>query len=237
MQFEITQNLMPSCKNRPGTKIVPTAIVSHRTGNPGSTAADNRLYWINSTKYNSAHYLVDENIILQTVPDNEMAYHVEKGWANGVFVHPNDYAIGIEFCEPYTETKYLRYVWLHAYLANKYNIVVDVIKPHSFYDPVNRPNDTGDLFNWDKFINDVLYELKRMGGGAKITFTDIEGHWAETDIEYLANLGFITGYESGEFCPDKPMTRAEACTALAKLVRAIRDIRVLGGTHGDTDGF
>ncbi|HZJ99221.1 MAG TPA: S-layer homology domain-containing protein [Tissierellaceae bacterium] len=48
-------------------------------------------------------------------------------------------------------------------------------------------------------------------------FTDIKGHWAEQEIEYIAEKGYINGYEDGTFKPDKVITRAEICTMLAKM--------------------
>ncbi len=220
--YSITQDLLTlGSKNRPGTQITPTAIVSHRTGNPGSTAKNNRDYCNRGEVYAGAHYFVDENTIIQAVPDNEKTYHVAAGYKpDGTYVHPNDYAIGIEFCEPYTEAKYLKYVWLHAYLASKYNIID--IKPHSWYDPVDRPNDTGDLFSWTKFINDVNYE--RAGGGA--LFSDINGHWAKDSIEYVANLGLLKGYEDGTFKPDVKMSRAEVATVLAALWKLMQSTKI-----------
>lgn len=40
-------------------------------------------------------------------------------------------------------------------------------------------------------------------------FNDINGHWAKTDIEKFANLGYIDGYEDNTFRPDGQITRAE----------------------------
>ena len=45
-----------------------------------------------------------------------------------------------------------------------------------------------------------------------ISFSDIEGHWAEQWILSAASRGFITGYPDGTFRPDNPITRAEAMT-------------------------
>lgn len=47
-------------------------------------------------------------------------------------------------------------------------------------------------------------------------FKDTKGHWAEQEIDFVANKGWITGYPDGNFQPDKPMTRAEVASVLAK---------------------
>ena len=39
----------------------------------------------------------------------------------------------------------------------------------------------------------------------KKEFTDVRGHWAEKQIDEMAALGVIRGYEDGTFRPDKPI--------------------------------
>lgn len=51
------------------------------------------------------------------------------------------------------------------------------------------------------------------------TFTDIQGHWAETHIQKAVNLGMIEGYPDGRFQPNKPINRIEFT---AMLVRALK---------------
>jgi uncharacterized repeat protein (TIGR02059 family) len=46
--------------------------------------------------------------------------------------------------------------------------------------------------------------------------TDINGHWAQDNIEQLVAMGAITGYIDGTFGPDKGITRAEFVTVLVK---------------------
>ncbi len=45
-----------------------------------------------------------------------------------------------------------------------------------------------------------------------VSFTDIEGHWAEQYILKAAKEGWIKGYPDGSFKPDAYITRAEAMT-------------------------
>lgn len=47
-------------------------------------------------------------------------------------------------------------------------------------------------------------------------FEDIEGHWAKTEIEELADKGIITGVTETAFEPDRNITRAEFTTLIAK---------------------
>ena len=49
-------------------------------------------------------------------------------------------------------------------------------------------------------------------------FIDVpETHWAYKAIMELAEMGLINGYEDGSFQPNKPVTRAEVATIIARL--------------------
>jgi hypothetical protein len=51
---------------------------------------------------------------------------------------------------------------------------------------------------------------------AQLVFSDINGHWAESFIEVLAQEGVIAGYPDGTFKPNQTVTRAE----FAALIKA-----------------
>ena len=44
---------------------------------------------------------------------------------------------------------------------------------------------------------------------------DISGHWAEPAIQKLVDYGIVNGDENGNFCPDKPATKAEVAQMIA----------------------
>ena len=48
-------------------------------------------------------------------------------------------------------------------------------------------------------------------------FSDINTHWANTSIKFLADRGIINGMSDTEFAPNNNITRAEFITLLAKL--------------------
>lgn len=50
------------------------------------------------------------------------------------------------------------------------------------------------------------------------SFSDIENHWAETDIRQLVSRGMLSGYPDGNFGPDKAITRLEFTVMLARLL-------------------
>ena len=41
------------------------------------------------------------------------------------------------------------------------------------------------------------------------TFSDMSGHWSETDVYRAVSYGIVRGYEDNTFRPDRPVTRAE----------------------------
>ena len=51
-------------------------------------------------------------------------------------------------------------------------------------------------------------------------FTDTEGHWAEGYIEQIRLAGLTAGCSADPsmFCPDRPLTRAEAAVFMARLL-------------------
>ena len=54
-------------------------------------------------------------------------------------------------------------------------------------------------------------------GAVSVQLSDIDGHWAHTDIISLATKGIIKGYIDGTFKPDNSVTRAETVAMCARL--------------------
>ncbi|OOB79762.1 MAG: hypothetical protein BEN18_02775 [Epulopiscium sp. Nuni2H_MBin001] len=50
-----------------------------------------------------------------------------------------------------------------------------------------------------------------------VTFSDVEAHWAQSNIEELAQNGVFGGYTDGTFKPNNGITRAELAALLTKL--------------------
>lgn len=49
-----------------------------------------------------------------------------------------------------------------------------------------------------------------------LTFSDTQGHWAQSDIEKLTDQSVLSGYEDGTFHPDQAMTRGEFLEAFKR---------------------
>ena len=55
-------------------------------------------------------------------------------------------------------------------------------------------------------------------------FTDLQGHWAEAEVNEMANRGIVSGVTDTTFEPDRPITRAEFATLAAKALNLKSDI-------------
>jgi hypothetical protein len=58
-----------------------------------------------------------------------------------------------------------------------------------------------------------------------VVFSDIDKHWARTDIEQMVSHGLLAGYPDGQFRPQQDISRAELTVLLARL-----------GTDNDSSG-
>ena len=55
---------------------------------------------------------------------------------------------------------------------------------------------------------------------SEVKFTDIENHWAKSDIEFVSQRGLFGGTGENEFSPDTKMTRGMFVTVLGRLAKA-----------------
>jgi hypothetical protein len=167
LMYEITRDYIKLGNSRSGQRISRVRfIVSHDTGNPGSTAYNNQRYFNNQQPSASAHTFIDDKYILEIIPLTEKAWHVQynKPKDNQLFgADANDAAIGVELCHGgninFSEA-YKRYVWYHAYLCEKFNLQPRKhIVSHKTLDPQRRSDPESALnrygVTWSKFINDV----------------------------------------------------------------------------------
>jgi N-acetylmuramoyl-L-alanine amidase len=164
--MDITREYIKFGKARSGNRLTTVrGIVSHDTGNEGSTAYNNRSYFNNHQPSASAHTFIDDKYILEIVPLYEKAWHVrydkDKKLAG---VYANDYLIGVELCwggKIDFKQAYEKYVWYHAYLCKTFNLNPKRdIYSHKQLDP-GRKTDPDNALNrfgitWTKFLDDVF---------------------------------------------------------------------------------
>ena len=104
-------------------------IVIHYTANDGDTANNNCLYFKNNVVGSSAHYFVDDDGVMQSVPDDRIAWHVgcKTGYKHAYCRNTN--SLGVELCDevkngviyPSKQT-IANAIELVEYLMKKYNI-------------------------------------------------------------------------------------------------------------------
>ncbi|WP_419884820.1 N-acetylmuramoyl-L-alanine amidase [Paenibacillus sp. B-A-8] len=87
-----------ACNRRPGYAMSATTITIHNTGNPTSSAANERAWLTNPTNARQAsfHIVVDEREAIECLPLNENAWHSGDGSAAK---SGNRTSIGVEICE------------------------------------------------------------------------------------------------------------------------------------------
>ncbi|GGE55937.1 N-acetylmuramoyl-L-alanine amidase family protein [Priestia taiwanensis] len=167
MVYPIERNYINMGNARNGRKLVGVKfIVSHDTGNPGSTAIGNRNYFNDNQPKSSAHTFVDDQEIMEIIPLDEMAYHVQaqKPADNELFgANANSAAIGVELCYGGSiqfRQAYDRYVWYHAYLCRTYRLDPRTkIVSHRTLDEGRKIDPEGVFkangIKWERFIKDV----------------------------------------------------------------------------------
>ena len=70
-----------------------------------------------------------------------------------------------------------------------------------------------------------------LGSNIKSTFTDTQGHWAETYIAYCANLGIIVGVGDGSFNPDGTLTGSAAAKMVLCALGYKPEFEGIGGAN------
>lgn len=111
-------------------------IVIHYTGTDGGSALNNGAYFANNVVKTSAHYFVDSDTVVQSVPDDRVAWHVGAK----IYYHAdarNSNSIGIELCDEKKDGKIYptqktidRALELTRRLMAKYNVPQDRVIRH-----------------------------------------------------------------------------------------------------------
>lgn len=193
---------IPKGNKRPTTKLTLESITIHNTGNPTSTARNERNYLTNlyNTSSTSYHLVIDENEIIECIPLNEIAHH--SGNTQG-----NKTSLGIEVCESGDQEK----VWDNTvkFVAKKlfeFNWDVDRIVSHQRWNGKNCPRLI--LPRWNQFIGDIKKELNALKG-LEVMDLGTPSKWAVGAWEW-AKLNEITDGTR----PKDTATREEIITML-----------------------
>jgi flagellum-specific peptidoglycan hydrolase FlgJ len=155
--MEIKRNFITG-KNRPGIRIHVDWITIHETGNTnaGADAKAHRNYAQNNNRGVSYHWTVDDKVIIQVLPDIEMAWHA--GSKEG-----NKTSVSIEICENKDANQkktYQNAAYLAAYLLHKHKLPLQRMVPHKHWSGKNCPRNL--LLQWETFQKDVSSQLLKL---------------------------------------------------------------------------
>lgn len=152
---------------RPGLPLAATTITIHNTGNPSSTAGNERAWLTNPTNTRTAsyHIVVDAREAVEVLPLNEVAWHAGDG--SGA-KSGNRTSIGIEICErdmtlgEYAQTL-TNAVDLVAKMLHERGWGVDRLRRHYDWSGKNCPrlmNSDSKWTGWYQFVQRVAAALK-----------------------------------------------------------------------------
>lgn len=128
---KVIVDILPKGKVIPNTKMTPTSITIHNTGNIGAPAKNNHNYMKNCNKNGdriaSWHFTVDDKEIYQAVPTNYKAYHAGNATGNAT-------SIGIEICmfnnAERQKQAYLNAIELVKILMKAHGLNISQVKQH-----------------------------------------------------------------------------------------------------------
>lgn len=160
---KVIVDILPAGKVIPNTKMTPTSITIHNTGNIGAPAKNNHNYMKNCNKSGerkaSWHFTVDDKEIWQAVPSNNKAWHA--GNAAG-----NNSSIGIEICmfnDAERQKKcYENAIALVKILMKYHGFNISQVKQHYDWTKKDCPTwlRSGKFgFNWAWFKNQISEEV------------------------------------------------------------------------------
>lgn len=200
---------------RPGLTMTPTTITIHNTGNPTSTARNERGWLTNTSNDRTAsyHIVVDEREAIECVPLNEVAWHAGDGNGDG-----NRKSIGIEICESgdYAKTTD-NAATLVAKLLKERGWGTERLRRHFDWSGKICPRlmyDGGKWTGWTAFKNLVEYKLKTNAT------TIQDGNTSDWRAEFAAAREWVIeqGISDGSR-PKDPVTREEVWTMLYRALK------------------
>ena len=202
MQYKI-DHIPISKTKRPGTKITPTTITIHSTGNQNSTAKNERGWLINPSNGNSAswHICVDQQEAIEAIPLDEVAYH--SGTKDG-----NYSSISIEICESGDRAKTLQNAAeLTAILLYERGWGIDRLKRHYDWSGKICPRifSANNWEGWNGFKIQVQRELDRLKNTVRIRYKgklyEVSGYIKDGRNyvqlrETFEKLGFVVDWDN-----------------------------------------
>lgn len=151
----IQDHIPKSKKKRPGIPLVPQYITIHNTGNPKSTAANERQWLTNPQNVNSVswHIVIDAKNAIEAIPLSEVAYHAGTA--------ANKSSIGVEICESgnFEANRQVAILVVAKLLYDK-RWGIEKLKKHQDWTGKNCPRLL--IPKWSEFTRAIDLELQKM---------------------------------------------------------------------------
>lgn len=200
---------------RPGYKLDWRFVTIHNTGNPTSKATGERGWLENpqNMRVASFHLVVDDSMVIECIPLNEVAWHA--GTSQGNFG-----SIGIEICESGDYDRAMHNaVELTAALLLSKNLSVNDLRQHHDWSGKDCPwkiRHGHNGWTWERF---KLMVNKRMVTKLMSKyFKDVNQAWQAEHIDKLKERGVVSGRSEDTFDPDAAITRAECAVVVNKAI-------------------
>ena len=164
-KYPITQDFLPDGLNHSGASLEPVGLTIHETATPNASAENESAYFHNGDRSASAHFFIDQDSIVQILPEGLRAWHAGK--------QANTRFLSIEMCHFDDEERFAevwnRTVWLAADICVRYglNPESDQLHTHAWVSETWGETDHMDPLSyfeahnktWADFVNDVKYEM------------------------------------------------------------------------------
>lgn len=196
-------------------------LVIHDTANTGYNAGAMSHYnFVQNRKgtYGSANYYVDDEIILQIIPDDIISWGVGDTWARTDKTRKdikNSNSLNVELCincnaDP--DKAYKNLIYLAKYLISKYKFDLDNVVRH--FDATNKPCPgswkDNNWTKWYKFKKDLMEACKMDDN--KVS------PWAAADWQWAIDMGLTDGTR-----PKDAATRQELVSMLKRMFDKIKE--------------
>ncbi len=136
----------------------PKYVTVHSTGNPRSTARNERGWLTNpsNTRQASYHRVVDETECIECVPIDEVAWACGDGYGDG-----NMHSVSIEICESGDRAKTLDNAAKEvARLLLELELTTDDMRKHQDWSGKYCPRIILDVDGWEEFKQQVNYYME-----------------------------------------------------------------------------
>jgi N-acetyl-anhydromuramyl-L-alanine amidase AmpD len=203
-------------QNRSYQSLQPQGLVIHDTDNAGATAQNNRDYFNRVYAAASAHYFVDWNKAIQTIPETEVAWHA--GYT------ANHRYLSLEMCEPsghniaQFNAMYQKTVELAADICRRHGWNASNIVSHYWCSMTFRETDHEDPIaflkeygkSWDILLSDIQKAINGQSVSTTVTAPStvtsnpsVATLQAELNLQAFGNLAVdnIPGPKTLAACP------------------------------------